>query len=1235
MDPIQPKIVQWNSRSIVNKKSDLYYILNKYNPFAVALCETWLKPGFSFRIPGYECLRTDRSDGYGGAAILIKNNLCFQYFPLPCLSDDISAVAAIVNKICIVCIYYSRPTVNILSEINNLFTVLPKPFLVMGDFNTQHQSWGSSCSNYYGEKLLEILDSNNLCILNTCLPTRQTNPDEGNSAPDLSICTPELASTLSWSPLPSSYGSDHFPLIISFPPKKPDTCILTPQPRLKYRLQNADWDKYKNCVEERISALSISTLHDPQLLSNAITRILIEVADNTFPIKNGAKGKIPPPPWWDAECTQTIKKRKEAEKNYCHTMTHYNFEIYQEAARATRKLLRKKKFEGWQRFCASISPEVNASVVWQNIRRFRSAFSDTTSSKLPLELANEFMDHLAPLSVPEQRSLMNFPYVPTLDSELNNLFTLSELKGVLSHVKDSAPGEDGIPYSFIANLSDSVLLIYLDLINTALISGNIPSSWKSQTIIPILKPNKPSSKVTSYRPIALSTVLAKIVEHLIKNRLEWFLESKNLLATSQFGFRKGKSTIDSLSVFTTDIRLAFSSNNSVIAAFLDISSAYDNVLVSVLEQKLNLLQIPKMLSNFIINMLSERSLNLDIQGCTFTRLVWKGLPQGSVLSPLLYNIYTYDLESSLNESVQVLQYADDLLLYLTGHSVANICTSLTSSLCLLKTWLETNGLHLSIDKSNIVLFTRMRKPPAVTVTYDNISMPLKNQVKFLGLVLDTHLTGLPHCEYIATKCERNINIIRCLAGVWWGAHPFSLKLLYNTLIRSVLDYGTFLLEPANVAGLKKLESVQSKALRVVSGAMKSSPINCLQVECGDPPLHLRRQFLADRFMARCLQFTNHPLRNTLSILSEEVTSSVYWRHKDTPCLVKSFRKYNIIEAPCHQSQFLPIYHCNYSSLIMPPNIHYNLNIYRDDVCHNINFNFTMDRDFKGCQLLFTDASKHGRNSCVGVGVYHSQYNVVQKIKLPPETSVFTGECYGLFKAVEYILLMGLRNSLILTDARSALQSLARFPFYSHNSFIIFETRELLHRCSIKGYSVHFAWIPSHCGILGNERADQLANDAVLCGDVFPYKNNSQDLAALPRVYLQESWGQLWSGQSLKGKFYRTIQPSIPVKPWFSKYKLSKKISTIFIRMRLGHVCTPAHLARLGIVQSPECECGAEVGDLNHFIFACPLYDHSSLFQSLVSLRVPFPTSISCILFNFNVDIYKTIALFLVNNDIAI
>jgi hypothetical protein len=196
-------------------------------------------------------------------------------------------------------------------------------------------------------------------------------------------------------------------------------------------------------------------------------------------------------------------------------------------------------------------------------------------------------------------------------------------------VKDSSPGTDGILYSFIGNLGDSSLKYYLTIINTVMSSGIVPPSWKSQEIIPILKPNKIPSDPSSYRPIVLSSVLVKIAEHLVKNRLEWFIESNGLLANSQYGFRKGKSTIDSLSIFTTDIRLAFSNTESLLAAFLDISAACDNVELSILKLKLQQLNVPICLINFIINLLSERSLNIFLDDLNVkSRIVWKGLPQG-------------------------------------------------------------------------------------------------------------------------------------------------------------------------------------------------------------------------------------------------------------------------------------------------------------------------------------------------------------------------------------------------------------------------------------------------------------------------------------------------------------------------------------------------------------------------------------------------------------------------------
>lgn len=1212
------KIIQWNCRSIIPKKTDLIFMINKYNPIVIALVETWLKPGYVFNIPGYTCLRDDRLDGYGGVAILIKNCISFSpiTFPSHAFSERINLVGLQLDNISIISIYLSRSSFDILNEVNNLFSVLTRPFLILGDFNCHHQSWGCGITNSDGERLIEILDVNNLCVLNTGVPTRRTLPNENFSAVDLSICSPSLASSFSWSPFSSTLGSDHFPLIISSSIRCPIS--QKRKPRLKYKLNKVDWTKFKNLVESKLLDIP-EIIHGGETdSSNALARCLIEAADQLFPVKKKSSDKIPFPPWWDSQCFEVIQRRKNAEKEYAANMSDENLDILNDIMRTSQQFLRDKKQEGWRAFCASLSPATCPSEVWRNIKRFRSAFNDSFSSlTLSPSVINDFLDKLAPPTVPE----INFSSLPSsISNNFSNLespFTLYELKGVLSSVKDTSPGEDGIPYSFLGHLTDSALTYFLDLINSVMLSGNIPPLWKSQEIIPIKKPNKPSNHADSFRPIALSSVFAKVVEHLVKNRLEWYVEHNQLLCNSQSGFRKGKCTLDNLSILTTDVRLAFSCNKFVVAAFLDISSAYDNVIISILKRKLIELDVPRILVNFIINLLSQRSISLIIDDDTkISRTVSKGLPQGSVLSPLLYNIYTFDLEPSLNDSINVLQYADDLLLYSIDNSLDTACSLLSSSLNHLKCWLDCNGLDLSISKSSVVVFSRMRIVPPITVTYDHHPLPVVRSAKFLGVILDGKLTGIPHFEYVVTKCERLLNIVRCLSGVWWGAHPFSMKLLYNALIRSVLDYGTFLLETGSVMGIKKLDVIQSKSLRIITGAMKSSPINALQVECCEPPLKLRRQYLSDRFLFKTFQFSNHSLHSKLQALEESIQTSRYWQHKSIPCLIQSYRKFLYIQTRIHRTPSLSLFEPNYESLVIRPEIRYDLGINKQDVNANIHFLSSVESEsWHDCYHIFTDASKTSTAEAVGVGIFLAQFRLIEKVKLPPESSVFTGECFALLKALDLIYIMNLNKTIIFSDSKSALQTLEKFPFKMKPYYpIVFEIRKKLSLCSSRGLSVIFSWVPSHCGIRGNEKADQLAKEAVQDGDMFPYKNYCHDLTALPRVYLQDSWNDLWaeSGQS-KGRSYFNIQPSITSKPWFFKTKSSKMVTSIISRMRLGHVCTPSHLAKLRIVNSDTCECGSDVGDLDHIFFACPRHDRSSFLNSLQSLRVPLPTRISCLL----------------------
>ncbi|KAA5632299.1 hypothetical protein F3G63_35105, partial [Pseudomonas aeruginosa] len=140
---------------------------------------------------------------------------------------------------------------------------------------------------------------------------------------------------------------------------------------------------------------------------------------------------------------------------------------------------------------------------------------------------------------------------------------------------------------------------------------------------------------------------------------------------------------------------------------------------------------------------------------------------------------------------------------------------------------------------------------------------------------------------------------------------------------------------------------------------------------------------------------------------------------------------------------------------------------------NTNFNFVIDQDWNDYNHIYTDASKHPQG-CVGVGVYHSQSKIVEKIKLPSETSVFTGECFGIYKAIEYILIFKLKKTLILTDSKSSLQALAKFPFKSQPIYpILLDCRNLLMKCMDQNLIVSFVWIPSHCGIKGNEIVDRI------------------------------------------------------------------------------------------------------------------------------------------------------------------
>ena len=384
------------------------------------------------------------------------------------------------------------------------------------------------------------------------------------------------------------------------------------------------------------------------------------------------------------------------------------------------------------------------------------------------------------------------------------------------------------------------------LFNCSLDAGVFPDAWKAAKIIPLFKGGDRES-VSNYRPISLLPLRGKLLEKIVHKRISSFLEERNFLTKNQGGFRKGFSTVSTIADLTDDIFQNINKGYTTMAAFIDLKKAFDTVNFDILIRKLYKAGIRSSVLDWCVNYLTNRCQRTHVNGITSDRLsVTCGVPQGSVLGPLLFLVYINDLDAAL-DSCKAKLYADDTVLYQSGVNVQEASGKLQTSLNKFCSWAKVNKLTINVNKTKLMVFgsrSKVKKAKDVKIYIHDILLQRVPTFKYLGLVLDQTLTYNHHLSSVIRTVLYKMTL---LAKVKKYLNNKVALLIYKSMILPYLDYADVIFHKANLSFLDKLQRLQNRCLRICSGHDRLFNTNRVHKLSSAP-------FLKDRRRAHLLNF---------------------------------------------------------------------------------------------------------------------------------------------------------------------------------------------------------------------------------------------------------------------------------------------------------------------------------------------------------------------------------------------
>ena len=333
----------------------------------------------------------------------------------------------------------------------------------------------------------------------------------------------------------------------------------------------------------------------------------------------------------------------------------------------------------------------------------------------------------------------------------------------------------------------------------------------------LLKPDKLPSLTTSYRPISLISSIMKLFERVIEQRLRSHLEHIGFINKHQSGFRRAKSTDDHLFRLSQSIMESFNRGEHVVAAFLDVEKAFDNVWHNGLRYKIFQLDLPTKMTRWLCDFLVGRLIQVNVNNFFSNQINPKaGVPQGSVLSPLLFLIYVNDLPAPHHNQNSLSQFADDTAQWAFSLNVRFAAKLLQQDLLKLAMWCAKWRIKLNPEKTKVIIFSRsiLARKTELNLKLYGETLKIYPQVKFLGITFDSQLKFKKHFEDILDRCNTRYHRLRLLANQKWGPSPSTLIQIYKQCIRPIFEYGALSTITTSDNIISKIQRLQNKFIRL-------------------------------------------------------------------------------------------------------------------------------------------------------------------------------------------------------------------------------------------------------------------------------------------------------------------------------------------------------------------------------------------------------------------------------------